>query len=297
MDQTIALTLGVLSSAAVLALTAVGLSLSFGLMRIINLAHGEFLTIGAYSSVVSADHGPPWAVGLAAAVAVGLGVGALTELLSVRRLYGSPELSILATFGLSIVVRRLIQLGFGKDYRTVANPLCATKVLGVPFPAYQLLLTGLAVTVVVAVLAVLRFTSLGLRVRAVASDTALSETLGVRSTRVNLVVFAASAGLAATAGALVAPRHQRPARHGPGLRPHRLPRGHRGRTARGTGAHRSAGSGGGAEPDDLLDRPASGPPGSSSPPMWTGSPRRYVGSPPPASAYSSLSSTWTWRWA
>ncbi|MFI2629542.1 branched-chain amino acid ABC transporter permease [Streptomyces collinus] len=206
MDQTTALTLGVLSSAAVLALTAVGLSLSFGLMRIINLAHGEFLTIGAYGSVVSADHGLPWAVGLAAAAAVGLGVGALTELLLVRRLYGSPELSILATFGLSIVVRQLIQLGFGKDYRTVSNPLPgATKVLGVPFPAYQLLLTGLAVTVVVAVLAVLRFTSLGLRVRAVANEAALSETLGVRSTRVNLVVFAASAGLAATAGALVAP--------------------------------------------------------------------------------------------
>ncbi|MCW7945217.1 hypothetical protein AAW14_25135 [Streptomyces hygroscopicus] len=201
-----ALTLGVLSSAAVLALTAVGLSLSFGLMRIINLAHGEFLTIGAYSSVVTADHGLPWGVGLAAAAAVGLGAGALTELLLIRRLYRSPELSILATFGLSIVVRQLIQLGFGKDYRMVANPLPgATKVLGVPFPAYQLLLTAFAVAIVMAVLAALRFTSLGLRVRAVANDAALSETLGVRSARVNLVVFAASAGLAATAGALVAP--------------------------------------------------------------------------------------------
>lgn len=206
MDQTISLILGVVASAAVLALVAIGLSLSFGLMRIINLAHGEFLTIGAYTAVVIADQDLPWAVGVVTAVACGLIVGAGTELLLVRRLYRSVELSILATFGLSIVIQQVLQLVFGKEYRTMGNPLPgATEVFGTPFPTYQLLLAAIASVIILAVLAVLRFTPLGLQVRAVASDGPLSETLGVRASRVNLVVFSVSTALATLTGALVSP--------------------------------------------------------------------------------------------
>jgi branched-subunit amino acid ABC-type transport system permease component len=206
MDQTINLILGIVASTAILALVDIGLSLSFGLMRIINLAHGEFLTIGAYSAVVTAGLGLPWAVGLAVAVTCGLAAGAVTEMLLIRRLYRSLELSILATFGLSIVIQQIVQLVFGKDYRTMSNPLPgATPVFGTPFPTYQLLLAGIAVLIIGMVLAALRFTPLGLQVRAVASDGPLSETLGVRASRVNLLVFSVSTALAALTGALVAP--------------------------------------------------------------------------------------------
>ncbi|MDT3441833.1 MULTISPECIES: branched-chain amino acid ABC transporter permease [unclassified Pseudofrankia] len=206
MDNLVVQSLGVLGSAALLALITVGLAVSFGLMRIVNLAHGEFIMLGAYAAMVTADHELPWLAGLAAATAVGLAVGSLTEVALIRRLYRSPELSILGTFGLSIVVRQLVELAFGKQYRNVANPMPgAVELLGVSFPAYRLLLIAIAVGVLALVLAALRLTPLGLRVRAVAADADLAETLGVRSQRLNLAVFAGSAALAGLAGALVAP--------------------------------------------------------------------------------------------
>ena len=112
MDNLVVQSLGVLGSAALLALITVGLAVSFGLMRIVNLAHGEFIMLGAYAAMVAADHELPWLAGLAAATAVGLAVGSLTEVVLIRRLYRSPELSILGTFGLSIVVRQLVELAF-----------------------------------------------------------------------------------------------------------------------------------------------------------------------------------------
>jgi branched-chain amino acid transport system permease protein len=124
----------------------------------------------------------------------------------VRRLYRSPELSILGTFGLAIVLRQLAQLLFGPQFRLSDNPIPGpTSVLGVLYPSYKLLLIAIAVVVLFAVAATLQFTPLGVRVRAVAADNALAQTLGVRATRLNLIVFAASAALAALAGLLVAP--------------------------------------------------------------------------------------------
>jgi branched-subunit amino acid ABC-type transport system permease component len=123
-----------------------------------------------------------------------------------RRLHRSPELSILGTFGLAIIVQEAVTLIAGRGYQGFANPLPgATNVLGVLYPTYRLLLVGVAAVVLLAVVGALSLTRLGVRIRAVAADRGLAETLGVRASRLNLLVFTASAGLAGLAGVLVAP--------------------------------------------------------------------------------------------
>lgn len=205
MEQAVLEALGILASAALLALIASGLALSFGLMRIINLAHGEFLMLGAYAATITAGHGHPWP-GLAVAAVVAGAVGAGVEVTMIRRLYGSPELSILATFGLSLVLRQLVEMRFGKDYQASRNPIPgASTILGVTFPTYRLVLIAIAVAVLSGMLAVLYLTPVGARVRAVASDRMLAEAVGIRANRLSMFVFTGSAALAGLAGALVAP--------------------------------------------------------------------------------------------
>lgn len=198
--------LGVLGSAAVLSMIAAGLAVSFGLMRIINLAHGEFIMLGAYAGTIAVAHGIAWWIGLAIGSLVAGIAGAVAEITLIRRLYRTPELSILGTFGLSLMLRQTVEIIFGKDYRASVNPIPgATVVLGASFPTYRLILIVVAAVVLGALLALLYLARLGTRVRAVAADSALAETVGIRTERLNLLVFSASTALAGLAGALVAP--------------------------------------------------------------------------------------------
>lgn len=198
--------LNILSTGSFNVLVALGLALTFRLMNVINLAHGEFLMAGAYSVLVATAIGLPfWAAVLVAAL-VGFVLGAVTELLLVRRFYKSVELSILGTWGLSIVLQQLAELIFGKQHQNVPNPVPgSTMVLGVPFPTIRLLIIAAAIVLTVTVLVVLRYTPIGMQIRAVSADNDLSETLGVPAKSVKMLVFAASTALAAIAGSLIAP--------------------------------------------------------------------------------------------
>lgn len=206
-DQVVTQAVGILGTGAIVALVAVGLAVSFRLMNIINLAHGEFIMIGAYAGVLAQSvWGLPWLAAVAIAVGAGLLLGAAVEVLLIRRLYRSPQLSILGTFGLAIVLQELVVLAIGKQYQRMPNPVPGpVTVLGVIYPRYQLLLVVIAAVIMAVIIAALRLTPLGVRVRAVAADNQLAETLGVRASRLNLGVFAVSTGLAALAGVLLAP--------------------------------------------------------------------------------------------
>lgn len=175
-------------------------------MGVINLASGDFMMLGAYAVVVTTTLGLPFVVGVLVATIVGLPLGALADVALVRRFARMPELAILGTFGLGIVIRQIVELIFGKSFQAVANPLPgALTVAGAEFPAYRLVLVGVAVVVLGGTLVVLSATSVGVKVRAVAADSALAETLGVRSTRLKMAVFAGSTALASLAGSLIAP--------------------------------------------------------------------------------------------
>jgi branched-chain amino acid transport system permease protein len=118
----------------------------------------------------------------------------------------APELAILGTFGLGIVIRQVVELIYGKNFQFVENPLPGSvEIWGAEFPLYRLVLIGVSVVVIGAVLLVLTVTPIGVKVRAVAADGDLAETLGVRSGGLKLVIFAVSTLMASLAGSLIAP--------------------------------------------------------------------------------------------
>ncbi|PZQ13678.1 MAG: branched-chain amino acid ABC transporter permease [Ancylobacter novellus] len=200
------LVLDILTTAAILFIVAIGLLAVFGVLKIINFAHGAWITIGAYCAVVAAKLGlDPWAA-LPLAFAVGAALGGLAELFVIRPLYRRPLDAILATWGLGIVIGQLITLGFGRDVQLTPNLLSGTvEILGVDYSAYRLVALGAAIVIGIGFAAAIEGTRLGLSARAVIMNETLARGLGIDTARVRLVTFMAGAGLAALAGVLLTP--------------------------------------------------------------------------------------------
>jgi branched-chain amino acid transport system permease protein len=200
------LLLDVVTTASILFVVSAGLLIVFGVLKIINFAHGGFLTVGGYAALVVTElHWNPW---LAAPVALlaGLVLGAAVELLIVRPLYRRPLDAILATWGLSIVIVQLITVGFGRGTNFVQSPVQgAIAVLGSDYSLYRLIMLAIALLLGGAMLAILQGTQLGLTARAVIMNETLARSLGINSALVRFVTFSVGAGLAAMAGALITP--------------------------------------------------------------------------------------------
>jgi branched-chain amino acid transport system permease protein len=178
----------------------------YGVLRIINFAHGAFLTIGGYAALVGTQLGlNPW-IAVPLAFLIGAAFGAAVEVVIVRPLYSRPLDAILATWGLGIVVVQLITLAFGRGTNFVQSPIeGAVAVLGSDYSVYRLAMLGIAVALGLAMGAVFQLTPLGLAARAVIMNEALAQSLGINSTRVRFATFSIGAGLAAMAGALITP--------------------------------------------------------------------------------------------
>ena len=195
-----------LSLFATLGIVALGLGIVFGLMGIINLAHGEFVMIGAYVAYVVHANGFSHWLSLPLAAVVLFVLGGMIELTLIRRIHRQPEVTILATFGLSICLRQVAELVFTKDFRGVPNPVPgATRAFGVLFPTYRYVLIGIAGAIVVATLLAFTKSRFGLTVRAIVADRDLAEASGIRTGIANLCAFGIGAATAGIAGALVAP--------------------------------------------------------------------------------------------
>jgi branched-chain amino acid transport system permease protein len=202
----VSLLFDMLSTAAILFVVACGLLLIFGVMKIINFAHGGFLTLGGYVPLLAqqAGLGPWW--GALAALAVGLVFGAVVERTIVKPLHARPLDAILATWGLGIIIGQVITLVFGRGVQFVESPLAGTvQVMGTETSLYRLAFVGIALVVAVAIAALLNGTRLGLVTRAVTMNETLARALGVNSAVVRLAAFAVGAGLACMAGALITP--------------------------------------------------------------------------------------------
>jgi branched-chain amino acid transport system permease protein/urea transport system permease protein len=206
MDTLVNLVLNSLTLISILMLVALGLAVVYGLMGVINMAHGEFVTIGAYTvAAVQGLSGSYW-LGLVLAPVVGALVGLIIERTTIRYLYTRPIATILATWGLSLVLQQLLQLAFGAAPQRVEGPLqSSVALLGSSYPAYRLWLITAAVSIVLGCFAVLRWTRFGLDVRTVIQDRDMAEALGINTRRVYQQAFSAGAALAAVAGALIAP--------------------------------------------------------------------------------------------
>jgi branched-chain amino acid transport system permease protein len=175
-------------------------------MKIINFAHGGFLTVGGYSALIVTKLGwNPW-LSLPFALAVGCVLGMIVERLVVRPLYARPLDAILATWGLGIVLGQLITLYFGREVQFVASPVKgAIDFAGASYSQYRLILVLLAVAVALALGLVLNGTKLGLQTRAVIMNEGLARGLGINSGLVRFITFSLGAGLASLAGALITP--------------------------------------------------------------------------------------------
>jgi urea transport system permease protein len=200
-----------LSLASILLLAALGLAITFGLMGVINMAHGELLMIGAYAtwlvqSAFRSSRFVDWY--LAAAVpasflAAGL-VGVLLELTVVRKLYGRPLETLLATWGASLVLMQAVRTAFGAQNVEVANPSWmsggATLLPGLVLPWNRIAILLFAGAVLLLVWALLTRTRLGLLVRAVTQNRQRAAGLGVATPRIDLLAFALGSGIAGLGG-------------------------------------------------------------------------------------------------
>jgi urea transport system permease protein len=195
------------SAVALLALVAIGLFIVFGMMKVINMAHGEFVMLGAYTMWWLLQRGVNfWLNLIAAAVVVGL-LGIVVERLIVQRLYARGDLStLLATFGLSILLQRGVAITFGDRPQFVPSPISGgPSFLGNTYPSYQVLATAIAIAVIAAVVIILLRTDFGLRARATIANPAMAAALGVDTVRMNALSFGLGSALAGFAGALAAP--------------------------------------------------------------------------------------------
>jgi branched-chain amino acid transport system permease protein/urea transport system permease protein len=190
----------------ILMLVALGLAIVFGLMNVINMAHGEFMMLGGYVVLVCHRAGLPLAVGLVAAPLVLALLGLVVEELLVRRVYARLLDTILATWGLSLILKQSIVLAFGPGSHSVPNPLPMTvSVLGAPYPAYRLFI--MAVTLAALALTFWLFfrTEWGLAARSVIANRTMAACLGIDTRRLDRFTFAFGAALAGLAGAVMTP--------------------------------------------------------------------------------------------
>ena len=206
MDLVALLAIQVLYAIASLALMSVGLAIIFGMMKVINLAHGEFLMLGGYAAIEANRLGLSiWIAMLIVAPIVVGAIGIIIERAIIRWLYGRMIDTMLATWGLSLFLVGLTTAVFGNTTVGLSAPLGSFEIGQYRTSAYTLFVIGVAVVVLGGVLAVLRFTKLGLIARGTMQNANMAAALGVNPSRVYSITFGVGAALTGLAGAVVAP--------------------------------------------------------------------------------------------
>jgi urea ABC transporter permease protein UrtB len=200
--------LNIFSYVSVLTLVALGLAIVFGMMDIVNLAHAEWVTIGAYTlaAVQSVAGRQAFWLALVVAPAVGALLGWCLERFVIRLLYDRPLDTLLATYAVSLIVQKLLELAFGTQPMLVYAPFNgAIPVPGGDYPAYRIVVIVVALTVTAGCWLLFSRTRFGTQLRAVIQHPAMAEAVGIDTRRLNRIAFCGGAGLASLAGVLVAP--------------------------------------------------------------------------------------------
>jgi neutral amino acid transport system permease protein len=198
-----------LAFGSIYALGAVGLTLVYGILKLVNFAHGDFLTFGAYAAfVINVTWGLPFVVGVLAAVVTTALLGLALERLMWRpmRKTGAGLLQLLLmSIGLALVIRNVIQMLAGSELKSLDVDVFSTvNFLGLRIGETELIVVVVGIVVLVAVGLMLRFTTLGKQMRALSDNLDLAETSGIDTGRVITYTWLLAGGLAGLAGALIA---------------------------------------------------------------------------------------------
>ncbi|MGE1062917.1 urea ABC transporter permease subunit UrtB [Megasphaera paucivorans] len=196
-----------LTNTSILFLVAVGLVVIFGLLDVVNMAHGEFIMFGAYSAVVCVNtlHLPFVVAVLIAALFTAL-IGSVVERFIIQRLYGKVAETLLGTFALSYIFQQLVRTIFGPEDQLMALPIDTTLHFGsIVVPVYNVVLLVVSVIVLAGTLLLLIKTKFGMQLRANVQNRTMVQCLGVNSARIDNLTFSYGCALAGLAGALIAP--------------------------------------------------------------------------------------------
>lgn len=196
-----------LTNTSILFLIAIGLVIIFGLLDVVNMAHGEFIMFGAYSAVVCVNmlHLPFIIAIVVAAIVAGF-IGAIVEKLIIKRLYGKVAETLLGTFALSYIFQQLIRSIFGPEDQQMSLPVDVAFELGnVYIPVYNLILIALSILILLGTLLLLTKTTLGMQIRANVQNRKMVQCLGISSPKIDTLTFTYGCALAGIAGALIAP--------------------------------------------------------------------------------------------
>jgi branched-subunit amino acid ABC-type transport system permease component len=205
-DLVLLLALQGLFAMASLALISVGLAVIFGMMRVINLAHGEFLMLGGYSAIFATQHGINlWVAMLVVAPIVVGAIGVIVERTLIRFLYGRMIDTMLATWGLSLFLIGLVTSVFGNTTVGISAPLGGMAIGQYRMSIYSLVIIAITAVLLGAIYLVLRYTRLGLFARGTMQNANMASALGLSPPKVYAVTFGVGAALSGLAGALLAP--------------------------------------------------------------------------------------------
>jgi branched-chain amino acid transport system permease protein len=206
-DQILVQTVNGIVTGMILALVASGLTLIFGIMDVVNFAHGELFMLGAYIGVVVlAATGSFWLALIVASIAVAL-LGAALQIVTLRPLLGrDPLTTILATFGISLVLQNYALWQFGPVARKIREPISGSfQLFYLEYPWYRLLIAALSAVIIAALWLFLKHSTFGIWIRATTQDRVMAQAMGIPVPRVHTAVFAIGAGMAAASGVLFGP--------------------------------------------------------------------------------------------
>jgi branched-subunit amino acid ABC-type transport system permease component len=196
----------ILTSIASLILISIGLAVIFGMMRVINLAHGEFIMLGGYTVITSVNAGINlWFASLILAPLVVGAFGFIIERTIIRFLYGRMIDTMLATWGLSLAMVGAVTMIFGNTTSGVSTPLGSVAFGRYELSNYNFALMGVAIVTIVALWSALRFTRFGIIARATMQNAQMAGSLGVNSAHVYAITFTIGAALSGLAGGMIAP--------------------------------------------------------------------------------------------
>lgn len=192
-------------SFAFLILSSIGLAVIFGMMGVINLAHGEFIMCGAYVTVLSARAGLPLPLAMVLGAAVAGAIGILIEFLVIRRLYSRLFDSIVATWAISVIATQGMLIVVGPSLEGLKTPFGSFELAGLTFSWYRILLPVVALAILASLYLLFVKTPFGVRARATIQKPEMARALGVNTDRVYSLTFGLGAALAGLTGALYAP--------------------------------------------------------------------------------------------